>query len=164
MQFKPPGGRTGGGSGGARGAMSRLGLTNEPVLVRARIATAADFLERHDLNQDYLKGIDFSKEVHEVTLDPGFHLIAYRPDPVPGAESWNPFGLFYTEVGTSAYEIGIKPDKRIYVRYIVEKAARALKSRAAGIAVTWAKGPRYLAGGGGWQYIVPGADNALRRI
>lgn len=161
MKSGPP---PGGNRGAVAEALSRLGLKNEPLAVRARIATATSFLDRHDLDQAYMKGIDFSKDVKEVTLDPGFHLIAYRPDPLPGAESWNPFGLFYTEVGTSAYEIGIKPDKRIFVRYIVLQATRALKSRAAAIAVTWAKGPRYLAGGGGWQYIIPGAENVLRRI
>ncbi len=120
MQSKSPGGsqRGAGGAGGMGGgsAMAQLGLKNEPPLVRARIAIAAGFLKHHSLDPAYLKGIDFSREVSEVTLNPGIHLIAYRPDPVPGAGSWNPYGLFYTEVGTSAYEIGIKPDKRIFVR------------------------------------------------
>lgn len=151
-------------AGGGANAMAFLGLKHEPPLVRSRIAVASRFLDRYSLNQAFLKGIDFSHDVRETILDPGFHLIAYRAGPMPGAGSWNPYGLFYTEVGTSPYEIGIKPDSRVFVRYLVSRAAPALRSRAASVAVTWARGPRYLAGGGGWQYIIPNAADALRKI
>jgi hypothetical protein len=146
--------------------MALLGLRNEPPLVRARIAVASGFFRCHSIPQQYLKGIDYSHDVREVTLNPGFHLIAYRAGPLPGAGSWNPYGLFYTEVGTSAYEVGIKPDRRIFVRYIVSKSAKALRSRAAGVGIPGqaGQGPRYLAGGGGWQYVIPGAEAVLRRI
>lgn len=136
---------------------------NSP-LVRARLAVATQFLQRHALPLEYLEGIDLNSDVCEVTLNPGFHLIAYHAGPLPGAGSWNPFGLFYTEVGSSPYEVAIKPDKHIFARHIVVKAVRALRSRAAATTLSTSKGPPYLAGGRGWQYIIPAAKTSLRPI
>jgi hypothetical protein len=133
-------------------------------LAGARLATATQFLRQHALPAHYLDGIDFSSDVRVVILNPGFHLIAFHAGPLPGAGSWNPFGLFYTEVGVSPYEIAIKPDTRIFTRYIVVKAVRALRSRAAPTARTTGRGPRYLLGGRGWQYLIPAARNSLRPI
>lgn len=158
---------------------SRHGLKGESPLVRARIAAAASFIKRSSISGfDVLNSIDFNADVREMTLDPGFHLIAFRAGPLPGAVSWNPFGLLYSEVGNSPHEVGIKPDKRLFLRYIVATAVRVLRFRptapggsggGAGSGGRSAKGraitaPRYLAGGFGWQYIIPDANTVLRRI
>lgn len=149
---------------GTHPAHSRHGPTPEPPVVRARAATAAAFLRRHRLPPEYADALDLRADVRETTLNPGLHLIAYHAGPLPGAASWNPFGLFYTEVDAAVRHHAQKPDPRLYARYIVVTAAPALRFRAAHGARTHAKAPTYLASGNGWQYIVPGAAKCLRRL
>ena len=133
-------------------------------LANARLGIATQFFRRHAIPADFVDKIDFSCEVREIALNPGFHLVAFRSGPLPGAGSWNPFGLFYTEVGISPSEIAIKPDTRMLSRYIVVKAVRALRFRASPIGAATGRGPTYLHGGQGWQYIIPAARASLRRI
>jgi hypothetical protein len=108
----------------------------------------------------YIEGIDLNwpQGVTKVDLLPGTRLVAYRYDPRRGSRNFDPFGMYFTDVGTAKDVVGIPPENRRFVRYIVTLRVPALKSRAK----TGYVSKFGLVYGGAIQYVIPRASLHLR--
>lgn len=142
---------------------SRLSITSAP-LVRASLGTALRYFEMwmptldEETKLGFLRGMDLHKPVKVTRLPAGTGLAAFRQ----AGES--PFKLFYTKVGTSIENVGVNPATRSFVRFVVRSDVEALESRATAIADTWSvAGQRYVADGGGIQYVIPASSAFLIR-
>lgn len=155
-----------------------------PPLVRERLEVALNYfkdkLPSRSLEsiEGYVKGIDLAKPVNRVTLGKGEELVMYG-DP-------NKPGLFYTKPGTAMNRLGINPNGRSFVRYRLKQSIETLEARAAAFNDTWTRpgkrplvqrdgspmtlpngnpavaDDKFMAGGGGLQYIIPDMDALIR--
>jgi hypothetical protein len=148
----------------------------KPSPVRSRMETAIRYFEQHFGDDEirvaeYLKGIDFSKDVVEVTIPAGSRFSQYQVKPGPGGEVR--IGEFFTQRGTSARDVGIDTAGRLHVVTEFTKEVRALKSTAGPINANFRAATaqeliqfRVEAAGGGVQYFFPRTlhDGAVRQI
>ncbi|MCA9132830.1 MAG: hypothetical protein KDA45_06735 [Planctomycetales bacterium] len=159
--------------------IAELGRTNAPV-PRAGIRTALAFFSREMPMLSladavaFLAAMDLSKEVAEVTLQPGERVIGFRT----GSES--PFKLFFARRGASMHNSGINTANRGPVHFTVRSPVRVLESSTAGAIDTWtpmtagqrvSPAPRakkwfgqefgVVVSGGGGQLIIPQSYSTL---
>lgn len=138
-----------------------VGVVDAPV-PRRGISEALRFFRRHmptlppSMAVAFLRATDLSKPVRCVRVMPGEVLIGYR--------SWteSQFKLFFTRPGRSAWNAGLNPTGRRYVRFQVRVPFEALESFAGPAKDTWSMpGREYLALGGATQLIVPHSQRRL---
>jgi hypothetical protein len=116
--------------------VAELGCAHAPV-PREGIRTALRFFDGEMPTLPiaeavaFLAGMDLSKPVRRVLLQPGERLIAFRQ----GTES--PFKLFFARRGQSSGVLGINTAGRGVVHFVVRSVAPALESSAAGAIDTW---------------------------
>ena len=155
--------------------LEALGRSREPPLVHERAGVAVEFLLKHFPERDvlgYLRGIDFSKPVEVVTLQPGMTLIQYAGSRI---------GNWFSRPGFSPRNMGLSEAGRDRLVFRVDKPTAALKSRAAATTDTWTQGrtrdvitpsvgrsdgaPAGRAGqlvdGGAEQYVIPGGAETV---
>ena len=116
--------------------LDALGRSREQPLVHDRAAVAVEFLERNFPQKDvlgYLRGIDFSRPVEVVTLQPGMTLVQYT-----GAR----IGNWFSRPGFSVRNMGISEAGRDRLIFRVDKPTQALRSRAAATTDSWTRGGR----------------------
>ena len=135
--------------------LEKLGNANAPVTVRQRVAVAVNFLLESFADGEvlgYLKGIDFSKPVEVVTLQPGEAMFQYSNGRV---------GNWFAKRGIGSRNLGISDAGRERLEFRVSKPTRALKSTAAATGDTWTRGRAAtrlgaeLVDGGGAQFVIP---------
>ena len=136
--------------------LNKLGNPKAPELVQQRLMQTLDFLKERrigpnnlrfsemplDKQLGYLKGIDFHKDVRFRTLKVGEEVVQYQ--------DLAKTGNYFSQVGTSAENLGINSEGRHFVRYKVMKETTALDSTAAEI--RYSNGESYH--GRGRQFIV----------
>lgn len=168
--------------------LAALGMSAAVDKVRERVEVAATFFERFFSNKsqsqvvDYLKGIDFSKEVRVVALAATApvgsllqqHLVGNRP------------GNFFTKSGFGIHQLGIARGNRALTRFrVVAGGTPVLVSRTTGVSDTWTPGRTLnvysptpgrgahrppgrageLVGGGGVQIVIPDpVTNSVQRV
>ncbi len=142
--------------------LNRLAFRRVNPFVRENLGTALDFFRgqmpalEDATKEDFLRGIDLHKPVHQTMLQPGEKLAAYRQ---PGEAI---FKLFYTRPGIYMDRLGINPADRRFVRFRVRLPVSALVSTASAVRDHWTmRGVTWQAGGGGLQFIIPHAQSAL---
>ncbi len=115
----------------------------------------------HEITK-HVEGIDFNWPggVTKVDLLPGTKLIAYRYNPQRLIKYFDPFGMYFAEVGPGRDVVGIPTDDRRFVRYVVIFRVPALKSRAKTGLVSKYGAVR----GGAIQYVIPRASLYLRVV
>ncbi|MFN7945845.1 MAG: polymorphic toxin type 46 domain-containing protein [Blastocatellia bacterium] len=128
----------------------------------ARMKVAREFYEKAGFSPektaDHLKGIDFSKPVEVVTLEPPAKVIQYQR---PGRS----FGNYLAPPGTEASALGVNPAGRVATSYEVARPVQVLRSTAAPVEDIWSvPGEVFKADGGGIQYFTTesGAFRAVR--
>ena len=117
----------------------------------ARMKVAREFYEKAGFSQertaDHLKGIDFSKPVEVVTLEPSAKVIQYQ-------RTGHNFGNYLAPPGTEASALGVNPAGRVATTYEVTRPVQVLRSTAAPVEDIWsAPGEVFKANGGGIQYF-----------
>lgn len=121
-------------------------------LIAQRKAVAQDFYRSQGWPQEriaaHMKGIDFTKPVEVVPLDPGTVLTQYQN---PGA----PQGDYYALPGTDPATLGIDAAGRVPANYVVSGDApvQALRSTASDV-LDW-KGSGTTFKGGATQFFTP---------
>jgi hypothetical protein len=155
--------------------LKELGVTDAP-LPRRNVRTALAFfsmcmpgLSPH-MAANFLRAMDLSRPVSNLTLTPGERVIAFRV----GNES--PFKLFFTRRGASQHASGINPAGRSIVEFTVRALAPALQSYTTGTIDVWTVpgdhqplsfAPRanksgVMVAGGGIQLIIPRSFTVLQ--
>ncbi len=142
--------------------ISQLGVTNAPV-PRAGVQTALDFFYRHmpelprRLRLAFLRGMDLSKPVRELTLVSPCTVAAFRKC------NEDPFKLFYTKPGTGIDRAGLNPSDRQFIRYRLVRTATVLESRCSPALDIWTDDRHYFqAAGGAIQFIIPESYRYLK--
>lgn len=127
----------------------------------ARMKVAREFYEKAGFSQertaDHLKGIDFSKPVEVVTLEPSAKVIQYQ-------RTGHNFGNYLAPPGTEASALGVNPAGRVATTYEVTRPVQVLRSTAAPVEDIWsAPGEVFKANGGGIQYFTT-ESSAFRAV
>jgi len=142
---------------------NQLGIADAPM-VRAGLA-AADLFFRKTLHEDprkwidYLRGIDFHKQVSAERLPRGTRLVRYDG---PGQGRPKPF-VYFTRPGTSPNALGTTFPTVRFNEFETVHDVYALVSTASGI--NFGVRDRVSRLGGGLQYIISFAEaSALRRV
>jgi hypothetical protein len=124
-----------------------------PEVIAQRRATAQSFYEAQGWSEakiaDHMCGIDFSKPVYVVTLEPGTTVEQWQP---PG----KPQGNYYTLPGTDPGTLGIDPG-RVRQLYQVKERVQVLQSTAADVEARDGSGNIYR--GGGTQFFTTQAGS-----
>ena len=155
--------------------LDALGRSREPPLVHERAGVAVEFLLKHFPERDvlgYLRGIDFSKPVEVVTLQPGMTLVQYT-----GAR----IGNWFSRPGFSPRNMGISEAGRDRLVFRTDRPIEVLRSRAAATTDSWTRGgradvkspaqgagagdpkvrPAEYVDGGAEQYVIPNGAERL---
>jgi hypothetical protein len=139
-----------------------LGLPNAPLVMNGLGAAAGYFTTVLKVSPfkwiDYLKGIDFHKDVQQVILNRGRELARHKPD----NPAFKPF-LYFTDPGHSPMRTGTNFPNVTFERYEVTSPISALESAASSI--SFSPTDRVSRPGGARQYIIPAADfRWLKRV
>jgi len=157
--------------------IKEVGVTDAPM-PRANIRTALAFFAAcmprlsAQMAANFLRAIDLSRPVSDLTLTPGQRVVAFRV----GNES--PFKLFFTRSGASPHSSGINSAGRSMVHFKVRSLARVLESYTTGTIDVWSVpgdhqpltiAPRanttgVMVAGGGVQLIIPRAFSVLEMV
>jgi hypothetical protein len=159
---------------GGKATIKTMVKVADPGNPALREKLAREFYEKlgwpkHKID-NHIKGIDFTKPVEIVEIQPGTKLSQWQ---APGKRK----GEYFTEKGTPPSKVGTSPNariennelvKKIETEYVFDKPNDALKSTAAPITDRWSeniKGPKSSNSfeivkpvdteGGGVQYFIP---------
>ena len=144
--------------------ITALGLNHPRAIQRANVEAAARFYAQDMALTDpikiasHMQGIDLHWPVTRADLLPGTNVVAFRYNPQLRFDRLDPFGEYFTDVGSSKYDLGIGPDERRFIRYEVRSRVTALRSRTKTGFV-----PGFgVVRGGSIQYVIPRASAHLR--
>ena len=115
--------------------LTALGKQGAPPMVREKVRLGGGFLVHHFKNPgtvvDYFKGIDLSRDVKVVPLDPG-QVVTTRF--AGGLGNW------FSKSGVATQQVGLSSAGRQYKTFHVTRRTYALESRSAATVDTWTQG------------------------